>query len=125
MSLRTAVLYLEAETRSAFLLLSVWEVPRESRVLGPAVFYVLQGMWGFLEDLRQALESGVQSAHGTYSRRDRPRCWARTQAPALRQGCGQKRYQHLAPTAEVLERQLPFSPLPNRKCHLAYSGRMK
>lgn len=35
MSLRTAVLYLEAETRSAFLLLSVWEVSRESRVLGP------------------------------------------------------------------------------------------
>lgn len=124
MSLRTTVLYLKEETRSTFLLLWVWEVSPESRVLGPrSVTFKEHG--GFWRSSRQALEGGVRSSHGSYSRRDRQRCQARTQAPALRQGCCQKTYHCFVPTAEVLECQLPFFPLPNRKCHLACRGRMK
>lgn len=98
------MLYLK-ETRSAFLRLWVWEVSPESRVLGPrSMSFKERG--GFQRNSRQALEHRVQSAHRSYSRRDRRRGQADT-GPGL-EGCGQKSHHCLVPTAEVLERQLLF-----------------
>lgn len=75
------MLYPKEATKSVFLLLCVREVSPESRVSGPRSmsFEERRGFWG---SSGEALEQGVEAAHGSHSTGDRQRCQPGTQTPA-------------------------------------------
>ena len=116
------MLNLKEETGSAFLLLWVWEVSPKSRVL-VRVLCPSRNMgdsggtpdrpWSKVGHLRKEATP------------EKTGIGVRTQAPAPEAGLQPEKLPLLCPHYEILEWQLPFFPLPNRKCHLACSGRMK